>query len=166
MSEAPRQPKRSRKPGPSVAVDAATATREGVEDRGVQDLRSFSVVARAVLRAQTRALVYEHLAAVAAAHFRGTDAKPPKLLLRVHGGGPYPAEIDDVNEIELELLAAAGTARRQIGRLLRAGVLADPADVDRESPRGQPRAPIPAGEAVVENRDASTPPTDKSARRQ
>jgi hypothetical protein len=92
--------------------------------------RSLQVVRRAINRAQAKALMLEHLARVVAIDFRGTDFAPPRLLVRVPGGGPFAVEVDDVLELELELQSLAANERSKIARIQGAGVMVDPGDVD------------------------------------
>lgn len=122
-----------------------------VPDTNGPAVRSLQVVGRAIERAQTFAMVYEHVASLVGPLFRGTENMPPKLLMRVPGGGAYAATVDDVIEIEVELLRRAADERLKIGRLLGAGVLARPEDVDRKAAVHRPVSPTPSGERVVEN---------------
>jgi hypothetical protein len=158
MSEASKSSRRKRRavvvqeggaatPPSSTAPCAPTAdTKPRVE------IRSMAVVARAVTRAQGRALVYERLAIEAANLFRGNDFRPPRLLLKLPGGGPFPVEVDDVMEIEGELAQMASEERLKVTRLLASPVHADPAEVDlRREVSGKANVPVPEGETVVEN---------------
>jgi hypothetical protein len=92
--------------------------------------RSLQVVRRAINRAQAKALMLEHLSRAVAIDFRGTDFAPPRLLVRVPGGGAFAVEPDDVIDLELELLGLAASERSKIARILSAGVTVDPGDVD------------------------------------
>jgi hypothetical protein len=110
------------------------------------------VVMRAVARAQARALMYERLAIEAGDLFRGNDFRPPRLLLKLPGGGPFPVEVEDVMEVEGELAQMASMERSRIAGLMASTVHADPEEVDlhREVP-GKANVPVPEGECMVPN---------------
>lgn len=112
----------------------------------------MGVVMRAVARSQARALMYERLAIEAADLFRGNDFKPPRLLLKLPGGGPFPVEVEDVMDVEGELAQMASAERLKVVSLLASAVHADPAEVDlRRGDPGRASVPMPEGEMVVEN---------------
>jgi hypothetical protein len=96
--------------------------------------RTYCAVARAILRGQTRALILEHAARVAGEDFRGSEVAPPRMLLTVPGGGPFPAELNDVCELEIDLMQMAAVERQKIARLMDCPVTVDPSDVDHPIP--------------------------------
>jgi hypothetical protein len=128
---------------PDDAADVSQATEDELEEDDFDDeeeipppkerptaTRSLRAVRRAISRAQTRAVMLEHLARVVAIDFRGTECEPPRLLLRVPGGGAFAVERDDVTDLENDLLDLAADERSKIVRISGAGVAVDPADVD------------------------------------
>ena len=137
---------------PTPESSTATAeTSEGLETR------SMSVVFRAIVRHQTRALVFERLAALAGDLFRDHEGRPPALLLKLPGGGPFPAELEDVCDLECELSRMASHERIKIAKLMSADVLTKAGDVDHDEVSEEPYVPCvpaPDGELVVENPSA------------
>jgi hypothetical protein len=122
-------------------VQETSATRTSTDDifaelpwlrpnKSTPEERSYEVVARAVQRAQTRALIFEHLAQVAGEDFRGSDVSPARMLLTVPGGGPFPARLEDVRGVEQDLRELGDIERQKIARLMDGTVRVEPSDVD------------------------------------
>ena len=157
MTDVTRTTRRKRGMNPVTsdpAPDSPPATGETTE---ALETRSMSVVFRAIVRHQTRALMFERLAAVAGDLFRGNTGLPPALLLKLPGGGPFPAELEDVCELECELSRMASNERIKIAKLMSADVLTKAGDVDHDEVSEEPYVPCvpaPDGELVVENPSA------------
>jgi hypothetical protein len=148
MNDATKSPRRKRK----AAGEAGVAPAPHPATSPPPELRSMGVVIRAVMRGQARALIFERLAHEVARLFRGVDGEPPRLLLKLPGGGAFPCELEDVMEIERGFARMASDERLKIAKLMSSAVLADPAEVDRrdEVSRG-PNVPTPEGEVLVPN---------------
>lgn len=127
--------------GESAPVSAPVAP---VETRRMED------VVGALMRSQTRALVFTHLSHQVISQFGVGDAGPPRLLLRLPGGGPFPADTGHIVDIALELDRMASDERVKLGRLLASYVSAPAEDVDPAAVPVGPRVPARSGEEVVE----------------
>lgn len=128
--------------------------------------QSLQRVARMIAFWQTRALMFDRFAEQTS-EFRETETRGPRWLLKQQGGGPYPAELADVLNIERELRGYASEARRQMATLLAAQVTVDQKILERpDLGPGGPFTPALEGEALVENlkRPASVPQTDAKNR--
>lgn len=154
MTDVTRTPRRKRGMNPVTsdpAPDSPSVTAETTEGA---ETRSMSVVFRAIVRHQTRALMFERLAALAGDLFRDHEGRPPALLLKLPGGGPFPAELEDVCDLECELSRMASNERIKIAKLMSSDVLTKAGDVDPDEVSGEPyvpSVPTPDGELVVEN---------------
>jgi len=115
-------------------------------------------IVSAVLRTQTRALVFTHLGQQVMSQFGVGDAGPPKLLLRLPGGGPFPADAAHVIDIATELERMASAERSKLARLLASYVSASTEDIDPEGMPLGPSIPPRAGEEVVEMAACKLPP--------
>jgi hypothetical protein len=113
--------------------------------------RALYVVRRALARAQVRAMMFEHASRIVAVDFGGTEVSPPKLLFRLPGAGSFPAEREDVHELEVELLGLAAKERSKVSRILSACVMVDPTDIDINRDLGGPLPRPPADEVLVCN---------------
>jgi hypothetical protein len=107
-------------------------------------------VVGALLRTQTRALVFTHLSEHVMTQFGVGDAVVPKLLVRVPGGGPFPADPEHIIVIANELRRMASNERSKLARLLASYATAAAADVDPAVDPSGPEIPARPGEGIVE----------------
>lgn len=154
MTDVTRTPRRKRTTNTVTSNAASESPSVTTDTTEALETRSMSVVFRGIVRAQTRALVFERLAVVAGDLFRGNECRPPALLMKLPGGGAFPAELEDIIEIESELARMASSERIKIARLMASAVLAKADDVDPHEVSGEPYVPYvpaPDGELLVEN---------------
>ena len=111
--------------------------------------RSMKEVMRALKRATSRALIFEHLARLVGRDFMDTPAGKARLRLQLQDGSPCQPEVDDVFEIEQELVAMASEERRKSATIRAARVPIDPAVVDHYETKRGPFVAAPVGEAIV-----------------
>jgi len=117
----------------------------------------------ALMRTQTRALVLTHLSQQVISQFGAGDVGRPKLLLRLPGGGPFPADTAHIIDIASELEQMASAERAKLARLLAAYVSAPVEDVDPAGASHGPNIPGRAGEEVVETASCRLPPAPSAA---
>lgn len=151
-SDAETKPATAVQPQGDSPSDGPTTTAPAAEERPT---RTLLVVARAIERCQTRALICEHLARTAISDFSGNETRPPRYSLKLPNAGAYAANKDDVVEIVTELYELASRARRKVATLIEAPVIIEPSQVEPEPENRGPFVPAPEGERVERN----PPPT-------
>ncbi len=129
------------------ALDAPAAD-PSVEREGTLDTESaFQDVLREVTRGQTRALMIEYLASRLVDDFAAHGSGKPKMLLRLPNTGAFPADLDDVFQLNNDLLGMAGKARARVRQLLRSRVAVPTAPPIA----GSFSSPLDPAEGVVDN---------------
>jgi hypothetical protein len=102
---------------------------------------------RQVTRSQTRALILDHYASKLIADFAAHGEERPRMLLQLPDRGSFPADIDDVLELQNDLILLADQSRARSRQLLRAR-----ASIPAEPAGRRPAASLPSepGEQVVD----------------
>jgi len=143
--------RRSRGRARTDAPEMAAAPRADSEAQPRLEVRRLEEVVAAVLRMQTRALILGHLAEESLARFGVGDAGPPKLLVRLPGGGPFAAAPEHVISVANELRRLASKERGRVERLLASYSTATAEDVDPPSVLDDgPNVAAKPGEAVID----------------
>jgi hypothetical protein len=138
------QSRRRRRPSTedTEAAEVASTTAPTGEVRRMED------VIGALLRTQTRAVVFTHLGEYVLTHFGVGDAGPPKLLLRLPGGGPFPADPEYLIDLSNELRHLASSERAKAARILASYATPAAKDVDPVAVPSGPDFPARPGEGI------------------
>jgi hypothetical protein len=153
-SEVPSQTSES--PCPTLA----TATEEPAPAPAPEvPTRSLHDVMKALMRFDSRALIFEHLAAQVVSDFTDDGGKKPRLRLQLPNGTVCRAEVDDVLDVQAALLALAASERKKVWAVRAARVPIDPALVDHDDTPGS-YTPPPAGEYVIATPESRSPSSE------
>jgi hypothetical protein len=120
------------------------------EDEGEEEEESLDIrrLLREVTRSQTRALVFDHLATKLVADFAAHGEQQPRMLLQLPDRGSFPADLDDILELQNDLMLLADQARARGRQLLRANAALPPEPTGR---RPAISLPPEAGEEVIDS---------------